>query len=46
MKDKEQIENRRLKERVGGFHRYVDAANLNKPDPASTFFVGGISFLL
>ena len=42
MKDKEQIEVRRLKERVGGFHKYVDTANLNKPDPTSTFFVNGI----
>lgn len=41
MKDKEKIENTRLKERTGGFHRYVDSAKIHNPDPISTHFVSG-----
>lgn len=39
MKDKEKIENKRLKERVGGFVRYVDNAQVHNPDPISTYYV-------
>jgi len=38
MKDKERIENCRLKERTGGYHKYVDAASIHNPDPVSTHF--------
>eukprot|EP00347_Sterkiella_histriomuscorum_P020572 403337291 len=38
-KDKEKIEQTRLRNRVGGFQKYVDSANLNNPDPISTHFV-------
>jgi len=41
MKDKERIENMRLKERTGGFHKYVDAALINNPDPSSHHFISG-----
>jgi len=46
MKDREKIEQRRLKERVGGFVRYVDSAQIYNPDPISTYFVSGIHQLL
>ena len=41
MKDKEKIEITRLKNRVGGFQKYVDQANLHNPDPISTHYLGG-----
>ena len=41
MKDREKIEQRRLKDRVGGFHKYVDSAQIHNPDPISTHFVTG-----
>ncbi|CDW76583.1 UNKNOWN [Stylonychia lemnae] len=39
MRDKERIEQKRLKERVGGYHKYVDCAQINNPDPTSTYHV-------
>ena len=39
MKDKESIENRRLQQRVGNFHQYVDSAEIFRPDPVSTQFI-------
>ena len=39
MKDKESIENRRLQQRVGNFHTYVDSAEIFRPDPVSTQFI-------
>ena len=39
MKDKESIENRRLQQRVGNYHVYVDANEIFKPDPISTHFI-------
>ena len=39
MKDKESIENRRLQQRVGNFHVYVDSGEIFKPDPVSTHFI-------
>ena len=39
MKDKESIENRRLQQRVGNFHQYVDSAEIFRPDPVSTHFI-------
>ena len=30
----------RLKERVGGYHKYVDNACVNQPDPTSSHFMG------
>jgi hypothetical protein len=41
LKDKEKIELRRLKERVGGFQRFVDSAQIHNPDPISTYYVNG-----
>lgn len=39
MKDKERIENVRLRERTGGYHKYVDSAEVHNPDPTSSHFV-------
>ena len=44
MKDKERIEMVRLKERTGGYHKYVDSALVHNPDPASNHFISGMSF--
>ena len=41
MKDRERIEICRLQERTGGYHKYVDSANIHNPDPISTHFVSG-----
>ena len=41
MKDKELIENSRLRERTGGYHKYVDSAQVHNPDPLSNHFVSG-----
>ena len=41
LKDKELIENVRLKERTGGYHKYVDAAFIHNPDPQSSHFISG-----
>lgn len=41
MKDKERIEIVRLKERTGGFHKYVDSAQIHNPDPTSNHFLSG-----
>ena len=40
MKDKESIENRRLQQRVGQFHTYVDSGEIFRPDPVSTHYIG------
>ena len=45
MKDKERIEMVRLKERTGGYHKYVDSALVHNPDPASNHFISGMSFI-
>tara|TARA_B110000503_G_C6762828_1_gene256175 strand:+ start:184 stop:429 length:246 start_codon:yes stop_codon:yes gene_type:complete len=39
MKDKESIENRRLQQRIGSYHQYVDSAEIFRPDPVSTHFI-------
>jgi hypothetical protein len=39
MKDRERIEICRLQERTGGYHKYVDSAQVHNPDPISTHFV-------
>ena len=39
MKDKESIENRRLQQRVGNFHVFVDSNEIFRPDPVSTHFI-------
>ena len=41
MKDKERIEIVRLKERTGGFHKYVDSALVYNPDPSSNHYING-----
>ena len=41
MKDKELIENSRLRERTGGYHKFVDAAEVHNPDPTSSHFISG-----
>ena len=43
MKDKESIENRRLQQRVGNFHQYVDSNEIFRPDPVSTHFISEAS---
>ena len=37
-KDREKIEQRRLQDRVGGFQKYTDKADIYHPDPSSTHF--------
>ena len=44
MKDKERIEMVRLKERTGGFHKYVDSALVHNPDPSSHHYINGKAF--
>ena len=39
MKDKESIENKRLQQRVGNYHVYVDSGAIFQPDPTSTHFI-------
>ena len=39
MKDKELIENSRLRERTGGYHKFVDSAEVHNPDPTSSHFI-------
>lgn len=41
MKDKELIENSRLRERTGGYHKFVDSAEVHNPDPTSSHFISG-----
>ena len=40
MGDKEYIEQARLRDRIGQYHKYVDNALLNAPDPTSSHFMG------
>lgn len=46
MKDKELIENSRLRERTGGYHKYVDAAEVHNPDPTSSHYISGKTFTI
>eukprot|EP00344_Euplotes_crassus_P011915 CAMPEP_0196995542 /NCGR_PEP_ID=MMETSP1380-20130617/1623_1 /TAXON_ID=5936 /ORGANISM="Euplotes crassus, Strain CT5" /LENGTH=332 /DNA_ID=CAMNT_0042411217 /DNA_START=21 /DNA_END=1019 /DNA_ORIENTATION=- len=39
LKDKEKIEDYRLKQRVGGYHKYVDNAQVSQPDPVSSHYL-------
>jgi hypothetical protein len=39
LKDKEKIEDYRLKQRIGGYHKYVDNAQISQPDPISSHFI-------
>ena len=39
MKDKERIEQTRLRERTGGYHKFVDSAEVHNPDPTSSHFI-------
>lgn len=41
MKDKERIELCRLKERTGGYHKFVDSAEVHNPDPISSHYISG-----
>jgi hypothetical protein len=41
MRDKERIEICRLKERTGGYHKFVDSAQVHNPDPISTHYISG-----
>ena len=45
MKDKELIENSRLRERTGGYHKFVDASEVHNPDPISSHYISGKSDL-
>ena len=46
MRDKEMTEMVRLKERTGGYHKFVDSALVHNPDPASNHYISGKSQLL
>lgn len=37
--DKEYVEQARLKDRIGLYHKYVDNALVNAPDPTSSHFL-------
>lgn len=39
MGDREQIEQARLRDRIGQYHKYVDNALVNAPDPTSSHFL-------
>jgi len=39
LKDRERIEQLRLRERIGTYHKYVDNALVNNPDPKSSHFI-------
>jgi hypothetical protein len=39
MGDKEHIEQARLRDRIGQYHKYVDNALVNAPDPKSSSFL-------
>ena len=39
MGDKEMIEQARLRDRIGQYHKYVDNALVNAPDPTSSHFM-------
>jgi hypothetical protein len=39
MRDRERLEQERLKNRVGNYHKYMDNALLNNPDPTSSHFL-------
>lgn len=41
MKDKERIEISHLRERTGGYHKFVDSAQIRNPDPISTHYISG-----
>lgn len=45
MRDKEMTEMVRLKERTGGYHKFVDSALVHNPDPASNHYISGKSQL-
>lgn len=38
MGDREHIEQARLRDRIGQYHKYVDNALVNAPDPTSSHF--------
>jgi hypothetical protein len=37
--DRDQIEQARLRDRIGQYHKYVDNALVNAPDPQSSHFL-------
>lgn len=39
MGDREHIEQARLRDRIGQYHKYVDNALVNAPDPTSSHFL-------
>jgi hypothetical protein len=39
MGDREMVEQARLKDRIGQYHKYVDNALVNAPDPNSSHFL-------
>ena len=39
MGDREHIEQARLRDRIGQYHKYVDNALVNAPDPSSSHFL-------
>lgn len=39
MGDREHIEHARLRDRIGQYHKYVDNALVNAPDPSSSHFL-------
>jgi hypothetical protein len=43
LRDRDRIEQFRLRERIGNFYKYVDNALINNPDPKSAHFSTGNS---
>jgi hypothetical protein len=41
LRDRDRIEQFRLRERIGNFYKYVDNALINNPDPKSAHFSTG-----
>lgn len=41
MRDRERMEQLRLRDRIGNFYKYVDNTLINNPDPKSSHFAAG-----
>jgi hypothetical protein len=41
MRDRDRLEQERLRDRIGNFYRYVDNALIHNPDPRSSHFMTG-----
>jgi len=41
LRDRDHIEQMRLRERIGNYFKYVDHAMINNPDPKSAHYMNG-----